>query len=200
MGKRILCLALAASLICAAALGLRLSLEQRRLAAGMIRLHVVANSDTPEDQRVKLQVRDAVLPVIGALTAKAKDAPAAAAALRQGSGEIAAAARAALAAEGCGDPVRVSLERERFPRRDYDTFSLPAGPYTALRVTLGKGEGHNWWCVAFPALCLPATAEGFEDVAAAAGLDDGQITLVTSDDETVRVKFRILEWIEAIFG
>ena len=60
-----------------------------------------------------------------------------------------------------GDTAKVSLRRELFPTRDYETFRLPAGVYRTLRVTIGTGEGHNWWCVVFPALCLPANAGGF---------------------------------------
>ena len=70
-----------------------------------------------------------------------------------------AAANAELQRQGSGDTARVSFHRELFPTRDYDTFSLPSGVYQSLRVTIGKGEGHNWWCVLFPPLCL-VTEEG----------------------------------------
>ena len=96
------------------------------------------------------------------------------------------------------------LAEETFPRRDYDCFSLPAGTYRALRVTLGAGEGHNWWCVAFPALCLPAAepeaaAAAFGEAAVAAGLSEGEIDLMRADTENVRFKFRILDWISFLF-
>ena len=114
--------------------------------------------------------------------------------------EIRAAAEKQLAGEHRSDPVSVSLTEEQFPRRDYETFSLPAGTYEALRVTLGSGAGHNWWCVAFPALCLPATTEEFTEAASAAGMTADQVELVTEDSERVRLKFRLLDWISDLFG
>ena len=90
-----------------------------------------------------------------------------------------AAANAELQRQGSGDTARVSFRRELFPTRDYDTFSLPSGVYQSLRVTIGKGEGHNWWCVIFPSLCVPATADGFADAAAAGGFTDAEISLMT---------------------
>ena len=217
--KQILLLLLITTLISALAFGMRLHLEQRRLAAELIRLHIVANSDSEADQRTKLRLRDAVLPLVSELTGACPDAASARAALEAGLPALRAAAEAALgsaaagpdvsartgrgaaSASGCGSiPIAVSLTEELFPRRIYDSFSLPAGRYTALRITLGAGEGRNWWCVAFPALCLPAAAEDFETAALDAGLDRGQIRLLTSDEEPVRIKFRILDWLEAIFG
>ena len=215
--RRQFCFLLLVTLVMSAfAFALRLRLEQRRLAAGLIRLHIVAESDAEADQQTKLRVRDAVLPVIETLTKGSPDADSARAALLGGLPAIRAAAERVLSDRGAGatgdgraaDPreetappaVRVMLTEESFPRREYDTFSLPAGRYPALRVTLGRGEGHNWWCVAFPALCLPATVEDFAETAQEAGLDGGQIRLLTSDDETVRIKFRILDWIESLFG
>lgn len=199
MWKKICLLGVTVSLICGTALGLRLRLEQRALAAGMIRLHVVANSDLPEDQQRKLRVRDAVLPVIAELTRDCDSAVQARQRLEAGLPEILTAARAQLASEHRTDPVAVSLTKERFPRREYDTFSLPAGAYEALRVTIGRGEGHNWWCVAFPALCLPATTEEFVETASAAGMSEQQIDLVTEDSNQVRLKFRLLDWLSSLF-
>ena len=202
--NRILFLLFVTLLMSAIALGLRLRLEQRRLAAELIRLHVVANSDTPADQQTKLRVRDRVLPVIAGLTDGCRDAASARRALEAGIPEIRAAASEALdhpaaGGAGTGRSVTVTLAEEAFPRRDYETFSLPAGRYTALRIRLGEGQGHNWWCVAFPALCLPAAAE-FEETARSAGLDEDQIRLLTGSEPSVQVKFRLLDWLEALFG
>ena len=204
--NRILFLLFVTLLMSALALGLRLRLEQRRLAAELIRLHVVANSDTPADQQTKLLIRDRVLPVIAGLTDGCRDAASARRALEAGIPEIRAAASEALdacsvdgTAGEAGDPVTVTLTEEAFPRRDYETFSLPAGRYTALRIRLGEGQGHNWWCVAFPALCLPAAAE-FEETARSAGLDEDQIRLLTGSEPSVQVKFRLLDWLGALFG
>ena len=184
------------------AFSLRVSMEQRNLAARLIRLHVVAASDDPSDQARKLAVRDALLPRIAALTADCADADKAARALEAGLPALTAAAARSL---GTGEPVTASLAWETFPRRDYESFSLPAGPYRALRVVLGAGRGHNWWCVAFPALCLPAAEEdaeaaAFDEAAEAAGIFDTERGLMQPDSPRVQLKFRLLDWLAAVFA
>ena len=133
-----------------------LQTQQRQLAEKLVRLHVVANSDSPSDQAIKLRVRDAVLaaaePVLGSA-----DDPEQALAAELPALECAAAEM--LRALGREESVSVTLQNERFPTRDYETFSLPAGIYRTLRVTIGAGEGHNWWCVVFPTLCTAASLD-----------------------------------------
>ena len=109
-----------------------------------------------------------------------------------------AAANAALAAQGSRDTASVSFRRELFPTRDYDTFSLPSGVYRSLRVTIGAGDGHNWWCVIFPSLCVPATADGFVQAAEAGGFTRAEISLMTQADEGYVLKFRSLELLQAL--
>ena len=92
-------------------------------------------------------------------------------------------------------PVRVTLGAEHYPTRDYGTFALPAGVYTSLRVTLGAGAGHNWWCVIFPPLC--AQAAGLSERAVQA-LSDDDVRLVTESDGGYVVRFRLLELWDAL--
>lgn len=174
--------------------------EQRALAAQMIRLHVVANSDSDGDQALKLRVRDAVLQSVTRLTAGCADREAAEAALWESLPTIRQTAERVVAESGAAQAVSVQLGTESFPRRDYDTFSLPAGDYRTLRVTLGSGTGHNWWCVAFPALCLPATTETFITAAEEAGLSSEQTDLLSGGETTVELKFRLLDWLRERFG
>ena len=136
------------------------------LAARLVRLHVIAVSDDDAEQAVKLQVRDAVLAYLGPQLADVADIGAAQQII---AGDLDGIARAAQAAAG-ERPVRVSLGPEHYPTRDYGTFALPAGVYTSLRVTLGAGAGHNWWCVIFPPLC--AQAAGLSEQAVQALLDE----------------------------
>ncbi len=142
--------------------------DRQYLGDGLIRLHVVAASDGEEDQAVKLRVRDALTERLNAALAAMPDRAQAEAYLRSSLESLEDLANQTLSALGCRDTARVTLEEEAFPTRDYDTFSLPAGVYTALRVVIGEGEGHNWWCVVFPGLCLPQTQEEFRDKAASA--------------------------------
>ena len=126
--------------------------RQNDIAAGLVRLHVLAVSDDAAEQALKLRVRDAVLDYLRPRLAEAEDPGAAREILRLELPGVEAAAQTA--AEGRA--VRVSLGQEDYPARDYGGFTLPAGRYESLRVVLGAGEGHNWWCVVFPPLCLEA--------------------------------------------
>ncbi len=195
MKKRVVSLILLAASALTVTLCAVLQAQSQRMADKIIRLHVVANSDTSADQAVKLAVRDAVLREAGRVLDGAED-PKQAVAVQLPALE--AAANAELQRQGSEDLARVSFRRELFPTREYDTFSLPAGVYDSLRVTIGQGEGHNWWCVIFPSLCVPATADGFAEAAAAGGCSTSEIRLVTQADPAYTVKFRSLELLQAL--
>ena len=139
-----------------AALGRAFTAQQ--VCRDTVRLHILANSDTVSDQLLKLQVRDAVLDALPAALADAPDAEAAAAVLRANLPRLQYAAQAALRQAHSTQTVRLRLERCRFSAKDYGTFALPAGQYTALRVELGSAAGHNWFCVVYPALCVAGAA------------------------------------------
>ena len=167
-----------------------LVLDRQKLRNELIRLHVVAASDSEEDQAIKLQVRDAVLESLQDGIENATDIEAAKAYIGSQLPKLESVANRVLAAAGCGDVATVSLQVEEFAARVYDTFSLPAGLYDSLRITIGEGEGRNWWCVTFPTLCLPATTEGFEAVAAGAGFSDELTGSLTGEYE---VRFYLLD-------
>lgn len=195
MKKRVVSLILLAASALTVTLCAVLQAQSQRMADKIIRLHVVANSDTSADQAVKLAVRDAVLREAGRVLDGAEDPKQAVAAQLPA---LEAAANAELQRQGSEDLARVSFRRELFPTREYDTFSLPAGVYDSLRVTIGQGEGHNWWCVIFPSLCVPATADGFAEAATAGGFSTGEIRLLTQADPAYTVKFRSLELLQAL--
>ena len=170
--------------------------RQEALAGKLIRLHVVANSNTAADQAVKLQVRDAVLAAIAPLTDACATQEEAAAALRQALPGIKQAANDALQQAGkAACPVAVRLCKERFPTRLYPTFSLPAGTYTSLRVELGDAAGRNWWCVVFPTLCTAAESEDLRTVATSAGLTSDELALMTEENPRYQPEFKLLEWL-----
>lgn len=184
--KRVLACFLLVCLVYAGAL----ILDRQKLQNELIRLHVVAASDSEEDQAIKLQVRDAVLESLQTGLEDATDIEAAKAYIESQLPKLEAVANQVLAAAGCGDVATVSLHVEEFAARVYDTFSLPAGRYDSLRITIGEGEGRNWWCVTFPTLCIPATTEGFEAVAAGAGFSDELTGSLTGEYE---VRFYLLD-------
>lgn len=165
--------------------------RSQMLAARLVRLHVIAVSDDETEQAVKLQVRDAVLAY---LEPQLQDVTDVNAARQLIAGDLDGIARAAQTAAG-GRPVRVSLGPEHYPTRDYGAFALPAGVYTSLRVTLGAGAGHNWWCVIFPPLC--AQAAGLSEQAVQA-LSDDDVRLVTESGSGYVVRFRLLELWDAL--
>ena len=125
-----------------------------RVCADTVRLHILAKSDTLEDQLVKLQVRDAIFAALPDSVLQADTTTGAEAALRQALPVLHQAAQQALYKAHSPQTARLKLERLAFAPRDYGSFALPGGRYTALRVELGEGKGHNWFCVLYPALCV----------------------------------------------
>lgn len=172
---------------------------QDRLAGQVLRLHVIANSDSQEDQALKLLVRDAVLEAAEAMIPRGTDLAETEAALSRGLEELARTAAEVVAREGYRYPVSVSLETDWFPTKEYDGFSLPAGSYRALRVVLGEGDGRNWWCVVFPPLCLSSVTE-VADTALAAGLGEEDVRLITGESGGYVVKFKCIELWEEFQG
>lgn len=124
------------------------------VCADTVRLHILANSDTLEDQLLKLQVRDAILAALPDTVLQADTTAGAEAALRQALPVLHQAAQQALYKAHSPQAARLKLEQLDFAPRDYGSFALPGGRYTALRVELGKAQGHNWFCVLYPALCV----------------------------------------------
>ena len=162
--------------------------DQEMLTQEVIRLHVVANSDSSEDQELKLQVRDAVIEFLEQASEQMPTKEEAYAYIEGHLEDIAEAANRVIEAAGFSDKVRVTLLQEEFDTRSYDTFTLPAGVYDSLRVTIGEGEGENWWCVVFPRLCLG----DLEDTAAGAGFTD-TLTDTIRQKEGYEVRFWIMD-------
>ena len=133
---------------------------------------------------MKLQVRDAVLAYLEPKLADVTDVDAAQEIIAANLDGVAQAARTVTP-----DAVTVTLGPERYPTREYETFSLPAGVYTSLRVTLGAGEGHNWWCVIFPPLCMESSLSD----RAVETLSDDDVKLITEDGDGYVLRFRLLE-------
>ncbi len=162
----------------------------------VLRMHVIANSDSEEDQVLKLKVRDAVLERGSELFDGTLTADEARAKLEPKKDELIKAAAEVISSEGFDYPVTVEVVDEYFATRCYGDLTMPAGEYTAIKVVIGEGEGKNWWCVMFPPLCLPA-AQGSQQTALDAFLDDGEIKVVKSS-EKYEPRFKIIEIIEKL--
>ena len=166
--------------------------DKKTLQKELIRLHVVGASDSEEDQALKLRVRDAVVAHLRAEMVDVTDVRQARAYLQEHLPQIEALADKVLHRAGCDDSVRVSLREEEFTTRYYDTFTLPAGIYQSLRITIGDGVGKNWWCVVFPTLCVGATVEEFSETAVSAGISDG-LAETLAGEEGYEVRFFVLD-------
>ncbi len=161
-----------------------------------LRLHVLADTDSEADQTVKLKVRDAILEKTGSMLSVCTSAGEAVAEISAKKNEIKEIAESVLRENGFCYGAEVFIEQEYFGTRQYENVSLPAGNYTALKVILGTGAGHNWWCVMFPPLCLPAVTERTDDsVYGVFGEDGGDLVTGKSG---YKVKFRIVEIVENI--
>lgn len=158
-----------------------------QVRADTLRLHVVANSDSAEDQALKLQVRDSMLGEVEKLFENAADKSEALQTARQQLPRLQAAAEKAMRENGGGQSVQVRLVRMHFPVTHYQGFSLPAGEYDALRVELGQAAGHNWFCVLYPGLCLPSAEPALYP-------QPQENELITGPYE---LRFALLDWLES---
>ena len=176
----------------AAALGSRDAIADK-----VVRLHVLANSDSETDQALKLKVRDRVLERAAELLEESENRDQAEKCLTEALPELEALAAEEIAANGYDYPVTARLEEVSFPTKEYDGFTLPAGKYLALRVIIGEGAGKNWWCVVFPPLCT-AVSSDVPQTAMAAGLTEAEVGLITGEDQGYVLKFKAVEWWEAL--
>ena len=170
---------------------------QQDLAEKVVRLHVLANSDSEEDQALKLQVRDAVLAQASYLLEGCEDRDEAESLLRGQLLELERLALAVVREAGYAYPVKLELADTEFPTRDYEGFTLPAGEYLALRVLIGEAAGQNWWCVVFPPLCAAASTD-VPAAALAAGFAAEEVSLITEDSPEYVLKFKTVELWQAL--
>ena len=164
----------------------------------VIRFHVIAHSDSEEDQRIKLALKDEVAKLTCELTRDCKDIDSAESAVRENLYLIEECAEQKLRELGCDLPVRVEFGYEKYPTKSYDSICFPAGEYRSVRVMIGESAGQNWWCVLFPQLCLgAATVNEAENAFISVGFTPDQYKIITeTDDPKYKLRFKILE----VFG
>lgn len=185
--------ALLSGILAAVLMGAYLDREQAALADSVIRLHVIANSDSRADQELKYQVRDRILTEAAALYQPGDDLQQVRKSMEDNLTLLAEAGREVVEEQGYDYPVSARLERTWFPTKKYTDFALPAGNYTALRIVVGEGKGENWWCVAFPPLCLGSVSETVDEAAAAGNFTTEQVSLITGESGGYVVKFKAIE-------
>jgi len=172
------------------------NLEQQDIANNVLRFHVLANSDSSEDQALKLDVRDAVINYVQGLGGT--DLEDTKAKILAHLSDIEDVARKVVMDEGFNYDVSAKLESTEFPTKQYGDISLPSGIYEALNVDIGAGAGHNWWCVIYPNICFVDTGAVLPDDSKAElqGAISGDEYALISGKRSL--KFRILEWINDI--
>ena len=197
--KRILTLSILAALLLLA-VGLLPVHGEEEIYDKVVRLHVLANSDSEEDQAIKLAVRDAILNVTVPLLQDCNTQEEAVARLEANRPLLTKTAKNVLREQGFDDTVNIEMGLEDYPTRTYDSLCFPAGEYISMRINIGEGEGQNWWCCLFPPLCLGAATVGeqvAEDACISVGFTPTQYKIITESDKPVyRARFKILE----IFG
>lgn len=188
--------ALALGLIVTVALScISFSADCENIREDVLRLHILANSDSSEDQKLKIAVRDEILKISGDIFDDCKSLVDAQNAAKQKMPQIIKTAQDTVKSYGYDYTVSASLEKSYFDTRHYDDYTLPAGVYNAVRVIIGSGNGHNWWCVMYPSLCLPAACDNYDTA-----LDENERDIVENYPK-YEIKFKsveIFEWLKSM--
>lgn len=162
-----------------------------------VRLHILANSDSDEDQALKIRIRDAILTEFSDKLSDIESTDEARLTLMALLPEIEEFAKRKIEEEGYSYGVSATLGEEWYETREYEDFTLPKGYYTSLRVIIGEGEGKNWWCVMFPPLCLDMATENAAYDDAVKKYSSEEFVLITKNG--YNVKFKALEIISSAF-
>lgn len=192
--------ALAAGIVITTAFGVYAQTATNDISSSLVRLHIVANSDSDADQQVKLKVRDAVIEAMSEKFSETTSPEEAERIVSENIPTIRQIADRVLKEEGFAYRSTAQLGNFEFPVKQYANLTLPAGRYDALRIVLGEGEGHNWWCVMFPPLCFVSDAKGeapesSQDILRQ-NMSQDSYDIITADEESelpVVFKFKLLE-------
>ena len=191
MTKRILILLLSIAVL----IGLLALLpvhNESEIYNNVLRLHVIANSDSAEDQSLKLLVRDAILIKAQELLSDVSSKEKAEKIISQNADELRLTAENTIRQNGYTYPVEIKLGEESYPTKNYESCAFPAGEYTSLQIKIGDAAGENWWCVLYPPLCLSAATD--QNAFAEVGITDGQYQIITeSKNSKYKIRFKILE-------
>lgn len=191
--KRIIC-ALCIGFFCILALNLDFEATEAALANSVIRLHVLANSDSKEDQALKLKVRDRIIAEMEHMFDSSGDIDAARETVEQNIEAIREIAADEIQKNGYNYDVSVDLGMSEFPTKEYGSIVLPAGSYEALKINIGNAKGKNWWCVLFPPLCFVEETCVQGDTELVSGLSDSTKEFVKKDKSgSTELRFKAYE-------
>ena len=166
---------------------------ESQLYQSVVRLHVLANSDSDEDQNLKLIVRDKVLEKATSLLSECNSQKEAQTIIESNLYVFESVAQSTVISEGYEYEVSIKLSDEEYPTKSYESCCFPSGNYLSLQILIGEAKGQNWWCVLFPPLCLSAASEGSEAFAEV-GLTGEQYNVITeTENPKYKVRFKLLE-------
>lgn len=173
----------------------------------LIRFHVIANSDSDEDQNLKLKVRDAVIEHLQPKLINSSSIEESEEIIKNEYENLEKISKNIIEKNGYNYDVRVGIEYSKFPTKQYSNVVLPAGEYKALKIVIGSGQGKNWWCVMFPPLCFVDEEKGIidkeTDERLREVLTEEEYEMITQKDENevsrVKVKFKIVEVLQDVF-
>lgn len=168
--------------------------ECNNIRKNVLRLHIIANSDSEFDQSVKLKIRDQILLESGDIFGDSKDITVAKENVTNNIEKIESIANKVLSENGVSMVATATVCNMFFNTKKYEKFTMPAGKYDALRITIGEAKGKNWWCVLYPALCIPAASENTIDEA----FSPEEQEVVTSQKPEYEIKFASVEIWEKI--
>ena len=167
------------------------------LSEDIFRLHILANSDSDEDQNLKLKVRDHILEYMKTLTIDTSEKQAVIEQAKHHTSDFQKIAENVIHENGYDYPVTIEIGNFYFPTKHYGNISLPAGNYDALRIKIGQAEGQNWWCSLFPPLCFVSISSGVIDEEGEQylkeNLSDEEFAIVSSSSSELEFKFKIIE-------
>lgn len=167
------------------------------ISDNFFRLHILANSNSEEDQKLKLKVRDEILKYMETLSYDGLQKSDAINLTRDNLENFKEIAINTIKSEGYDYPVNLEIGNFYFPTKEYGNISLPAGYYNALKINIGKAEGNNWWCSLFPPLCFVDISSGVIDESSKETLNenltDDEFDIITNDNQTVKLKFKLVE-------
>lgn len=167
------------------------------LSKSVFRLHVIANSDSDEDQSLKLQVRDKLLDYMNSITANVSSKDDAIKIAQDHQKDFQIIAEQTILDKGYSYPVTVEIGNYEFPTKHYGDITLPSGYYDALRVKIGDACGHNWWCVMFPPLCFVDVTSGIVPESSKDQLKENMssedYSIISNDNSLTEFKFKIVE-------
>lgn len=198
MAKKICVCTLGAIALIMTCINFNFESTQAALSSEFLRLHIIAHSDSPEDQKLKLMVRDRILSESGDLFEPGCDISKARDEVRKSLGKIEDTAKKVISENGYDYPVRASLGKSTFPTKEYGNLVLPTGTYEALKIEIGESKGKNWWCVLFPPLCFVdescVSANAEEVRSLEKNIGKSNISLISKDKSNgTKIKFKTYE-------